>query len=146
MQVPQNRKKTLEQLFIEMMAVNILSNFFLPFWKKKFFFSPKSVSKWASRTKTIFFNLKSNSALLFNKGHNFWKSVLTQKIPKNWIRHSLGGAVIFIFIPALYFSLLEFNALLVFSSCFLLPLLPASLLRREGKQAIKNKTDRQPEH
>ena len=26
---------------------------------------------------------KSNSALLYNNGHNFWKSVLTQKIPQN---------------------------------------------------------------
>ena len=29
-------------------------------------------------------NLKSNSALLYNKGYNFWKSVSTWKIPQNW--------------------------------------------------------------
>ena len=32
-----------------------------------------------------FVDLKSNSALLNNKGHNFWKSVLTWKIPQNWL-------------------------------------------------------------
>ena len=34
--------------------------------------------------KSAFVNLKSNSALLYIKGHNFWKSVLTWKIPQNW--------------------------------------------------------------
>ena len=29
--------------------------------------------------KTTFVNLKSNSAFFYNKGHNFWKSVLTPK-------------------------------------------------------------------
>ena len=33
----------------------------------------------------LFVDLKSNSTLLYNKGHNFWKSVLTRKIPQNWI-------------------------------------------------------------
>ena len=38
------------------------------------------------KKETIYFvDLKSNSALLYNKGHNFWKSVLTWKIPHNWI-------------------------------------------------------------
>ena len=32
-----------------------------------------------------FVHLKSNLALLNNKGHNFWKSVSTWKIPQNWI-------------------------------------------------------------
>ena len=31
-----------------------------------------------------FVYLKSNSAILYNKGHNFWKSVSAWKIPKNW--------------------------------------------------------------
>ena len=35
--------------------------------------------------KNLFVNLKSNSALLYNKGHNFWKSVLTWKFPQNGI-------------------------------------------------------------
>ena len=30
-------------------------------------------------------NFKSNLALLYNKGHNLWKSALTWKIPQNWI-------------------------------------------------------------
>ena len=34
--------------------------------------------------KRIFVNLKSNSALFYNKGHNFWKSVLTFKIPRTY--------------------------------------------------------------
>ena len=33
----------------------------------------------------VFVDLKSNSALLYNKGHNFWKSVLTWKFPQNGI-------------------------------------------------------------
>ena len=37
------------------------------------------------RTQICFVDLKSNWALLYNKGHNFWKSVSTQKIPQNWI-------------------------------------------------------------
>ena len=32
-----------------------------------------------------FVDLKSNSALLYNKGHNFWKSFSTWKFPQNWI-------------------------------------------------------------
>ena len=36
--------------------------------------------------KNYFVNLKPNLAFLYNKGHNFWKSVLTWKIPKNWIK------------------------------------------------------------
>ena len=32
-----------------------------------------------------FVDLKSNLALLYNKGHNFWKSLLTWKIPQNWL-------------------------------------------------------------
>ena len=32
-----------------------------------------------------FVDLKFNSALLYNKGHNFWKSVSIQKISQNWI-------------------------------------------------------------
>ena len=30
-----------------------------------------------------FVDLKSSSALLYNKGHNVWKSVSTWKIPQN---------------------------------------------------------------
>ena len=33
----------------------------------------------------VFVDLKSNSALLYNKGHDFWKSVSTRWIPQNWI-------------------------------------------------------------
>ena len=32
-----------------------------------------------------FVDLKPNLAFLYNKGHNFWKSVSTWKIPQNWI-------------------------------------------------------------
>ena len=35
--------------------------------------------------KRSFVDLKSNLALLYKKGHNFWKSVGTQKIPQNRI-------------------------------------------------------------
>ena len=38
----------------------------------------KTITKLNYRS--YFFDLKSNSALLYNKGHNFWKSVLTWKI------------------------------------------------------------------
>ena len=31
-----------------------------------------------------FVHLKSNFALLYNKGHNFWKNVSNRKIPQNW--------------------------------------------------------------
>ena len=41
----------------------------------------------------FFVDLKSNSALLYNnKGQNFRKSVLTQKIPLNWIFCSPNAA------------------------------------------------------
>ena len=36
-------------------------------------------------TKIDFVDLKSNSALLYNKGHNFQKILSTRKIPQNWI-------------------------------------------------------------
>ena len=32
-----------------------------------------------------FVDLKSNLALLYNKGNSFGKSILTRKIPLNWI-------------------------------------------------------------
>ena len=40
---------------------------------------------WKKEWTYLFVDLKSNSALLYNKGHNFWKSLLTRKIPLNWI-------------------------------------------------------------
>ena len=33
----------------------------------------------------IFVDLKPTLALLYNKGHNFWTSVLTWKFSKNWL-------------------------------------------------------------
>ena len=55
-----------------------------------FDYTGKVASLWTRtsqflKTDKSFVDLKSNSALLYNKGHNFWKSVLTQKIPLNWI-------------------------------------------------------------
>ena len=36
---------------------------------------------FCSKVRILLVNLKSNSALLYNEGHNFWKSASTWKIP-----------------------------------------------------------------
>ena len=45
-------------------------------------------------SQTIFVDLKFNSALLYNKDHNFWKSVLTWKIPQNWVNLALCDPIL----------------------------------------------------
>ena len=52
---------------------------------KVFLLALESKKKGVKTNKNKFVDLKSNSALLYNKGHNFWKSLLTWKIPLNWI-------------------------------------------------------------
>ena len=78
-------------------------------WLKYFF--TFVFEKWL---KTVFVNLKSNSAFLYNKGHNLLTSAFPQKLVK---------LIKFPFIAQI-----------------------ASLQRREGKQAMQDKTFTQTEH
>ena len=68
-----------------------------------------------------FVYLKSNLALLYNKGHNFWKSLSTWKIPPNWILPYWK-----IISPSL-----KFCSILLFIAIIAIP-----RFARAGKQAI----------
>ena len=55
-------------------------------WRTSFFIHPRQGPIWfKDKIVNYFVDLKSNLALLYNKGHNFWKSLSTWKIPQNWI-------------------------------------------------------------
>ena len=50
-----------------------------------YIFSTKLSHQFLLKVYLLTSTLKSNLSRLYNKGHNFWKSVSTWKIPQNWI-------------------------------------------------------------
>ena len=82
----------------------------------------------------FFVDLKSYSAHLYNKGHNFWKSVLTWKIPQNWIRHA------FLSTDWRYLLRAYFEPSMQLLPSFWVALCPycsQSVTQREGKSCIE---------
>ena len=90
-----------------------------------------------------FVNLKSNSGLLYNKGQVLFSQILSNNsnFHKKEEYHFQAELLSFQAELVNFTSLLEsILSLFVCLSCSIIALI-ASLLRREGKQAIKDKTD-----